>query len=173
VTNVQEKTIMKRLRWVLASLALCVAAPQAWADNAIQSINSTQQAGAQVLRIELAEPLTAVPQGFVVQTPPRIALDFPSVGNSTGQNQFDVNQGNLRSVNMAQAGDRTRVVLNLRAPSTYKAQLDGKSLLVIIEPAANVAAAPAAADGPSAEPPGRSLDSASNGGTRGMIASPE
>jgi type IV pilus assembly protein PilQ len=152
VTNVQEKTIMKRLRWVLASLALCVAAPQAWADNAIQSINSTQQAGAQVLRIELTEPLTAVPQGFVVQTPPRIALDFPSVGNSTGQNQFDVNQGNLRSVNMAQAGDRTRVVLNLRAPSTYKAQLDGKSLLVIIEPAANAATAASAAAASSAKP---------------------
>lgn len=143
---------MKRLRWVLASLALCVAAPQAWADNAIQSINSTQQAGAQVLRIELAEPLSAVPQGFVVQTPPRIALDFPSVGNSTGQNQFDVNQGNLRSVNMAQAGDRTRVVLNLRAPSTYKAQLDGKSLLVIIEPAATAAATAPAAAASSAKP---------------------
>ncbi|WP_374591165.1 type IV pilus secretin PilQ [Aquabacterium sp.] len=136
---------MKRLRWVLASLALCVAAPQAWAENAIQSINSTQQAGAQVLRIELAEPLAAVPQGFVVQTPPRIALDFPSIANATGRSLIDVNQGNLRSVNMAQAGDRTRVVLNLRTPSTYKAQLEGKSLLVIIEPAANAAAAPAAA----------------------------
>ena len=137
---------MKRLRWVLASLALCVAAPQAWAENAIQSINSTQQAGAQVLRIELSEPLSAVPQGFVVQTPPRIALDFPSIANGTGRSMIDVNQGNLRSVNMAQAGDRTRVVLNLRAPSTYKAQLEGKSLLVIIEPAANAAAAaPAAA----------------------------
>jgi len=146
VTNVQENRIMKRLRWVLASLALCVAAPQAWAENAIQSINSTQQAGAQVLRIEPSEPLSAVPQGFVVQTPPRIALDFPSIANGTGRSMIDVNQGNLRSVNMAQAGDRTRVVLNLRAPSTYKAQLEGKSLLVIIEPAANAAAAaPAAA----------------------------
>ncbi len=139
---------MKRLRWVLASLALCVAAPQAWAENAIQSINSTQQAGAQVLRIEMSEPLGAVPQGFVVQTPPRIALDFPSIANSTGRSSIEVNQGNLRSVNLAQAGDRTRVVLNLRQPSTYKAQIDGKSLLVIIETASSAAATNAAQGAP-------------------------
>lgn len=159
MNDVQEKRVMKRLRWVLASLALCVAAPQAWAENAIQSINSTQQAGAQVLRIELAEPLSAVPQGFVVQSPPRIALDFPSIGNNTGRNQFDVNQGNLRSVNLAQSGDRTRVVLNLRQPSTYKAQLQGKSLLVIIETAnAEQTAAPetTASSVPTAVAPGGS-----------------
>lgn len=150
MNDVQEKTVMKRLRWVLASLALCVAAPQAWAENTIQSINSTQQAGAQVLRIEMSEPLAAVPQGFVVQTPPRIALDFPSIGNSTGHSLIDVNQGNLRSVNLAQAGDRTRVVLNLRQPSTYKAQIEGKSLLVIIETASNAAAAAPATAGSAA-----------------------
>jgi hypothetical protein len=34
---------------------------------------------------------------------------------------------------VVQAGDRTRVVLNLKQPTAYKAQLQGKSLLVVLD----------------------------------------
>ena len=73
----------------------------------IQAITSSQQSGADVVRIELSEALTAVPGGFSVQTPPRIALDLPGVGNGLGKPVIDINQGNLRSVAIAQSGDRT------------------------------------------------------------------
>ena len=53
-----------------------------------------------------------------------------------GRNAVDVNLGNLRSVNVVQAGDRTRVVLNLKAATSYRAQVQGKSLLVTLEPVA-------------------------------------
>src|SRR5664279_6572619 len=89
------------------------AALSAWADNAIQSINSSQQAGSEVIRIELSEPLAALPAGFTVQAPPRIALDLPGVSNAIGKNTVEINQGNLRSVSIAQSGERTRLVLNL------------------------------------------------------------
>ena len=55
------------------------------------------------------------PSGFSVQAPPRIAIDLPGVGNAMGRNSVEINQGNLRSVSVAQAGDRTRLVLNLQA----------------------------------------------------------
>jgi len=103
------------------------------AENTIQSITSTQQAGAEVVRIELAAPLAAVPNGFAVQTPPRVAIDLPAVGNATGKSVVDINQGNLRSVAIAQAGDRTRLVLNLRQASSYRAELQGKVLVVVLE----------------------------------------
>ena len=32
------------------------------------------------MRIELTEPLAAVPVGFTIQAPPRIAIDLPGVG---------------------------------------------------------------------------------------------
>ena len=45
--------------WMLALLAgACFSAS---AQNAIQSINSSQQAGSEVVRIELSEPLAAIP----------------------------------------------------------------------------------------------------------------
>ncbi len=123
----------KSWRGVFAALTLCLSALTAHAENAIQAINGTQQAGTEVLRIELSEPLAAVPAGFSVQAPPRIAIDLPGIGNALGRSTVDVNQGNLRSVSIAQAGDRTRLVLNLRLPSTYKAVLQGKTLLVILQ----------------------------------------
>ena len=105
----------------------------AWSQNVIQSINSSQQAGAEVIRIELTEALTAVPAGFTVQAPPRVALDLPGVTNGLGKSTVEINQGNLRSVSIAQAGERTRLVLNLKAPAGYRAQIDGKVLIVSLE----------------------------------------
>lgn len=117
--------------WTLA--LLCGASFSAMAQTAIQSINGSLQAGSEVIRIELSEPLTVLPKGFVVQTPPRIALDLPGVGNATGKPVVDVNQGNLRSVNIAQSDERTRLVLNLRQPATYRAELQGKTLVIVLE----------------------------------------
>ncbi|OYT98809.1 MAG: secretin [Burkholderiales bacterium PBB1] len=117
--------------WTLA--LLCGASFSAMAQTAIQSINGSLQAGSEVIRIELSEPLSVLPKGFVVQTPPRIAIDLPGVGNATGKPVVDVNQGNLRSVNIAQSDERTRLVLNLRQPATYRAELQGKTLVIVLE----------------------------------------
>jgi type IV pilus assembly protein PilQ len=59
-----------------------------------------------------------------------------------GRSTIELNQGNLKSVNVVQAGDRTRVVFNLKQATPYKAQLQGKSLLIVLEAVA--VAAPAA-----------------------------
>lgn len=147
----QEKRIMGGdWRARVLTLALIFGAPlTAMAQAAIQSITSSQQAGSEVVRIELSEPLTAIPKGFVVQTPPRIAIDLPGVGNAMGKPTVEVNQGNLRSVNVAQSDDRTRLVLNLRQSATYRAELQGKVLVLVLESASSPAVASAVG---SAEP---------------------
>ena len=116
-----------------AALVLMAATGAAHAQAVIRSISSTQQAGSEIVRVELSEPLAAVPQGFSVQTPPRIAVDLPGVGNALGRNSVELNQGNLRSANVAQTTDRTRLVLNLRQAATYQARLDGNALLIILD----------------------------------------
>ena len=120
----QENQMTAKWRFRALALALSLGAcVPAFAQNAIQSINSSQQAGSEVVRIELAEPLAAVPAGFAIQTPPRIAIDLPGVSNGLGKPSVEVNQGNLRSVNVAQAGERTRLVLNLKKAVSYRAEL--------------------------------------------------
>ena len=143
--SIQENKMTGNLRAGVGALALFFGASlQVMAQNAIQSINSTQQAGSEVVRIELSEPLAVVPTGFTIQTPPRIAIDLPGVGSALGKSNVEINQGNLRSVSVAQAGGRTRLVLNLKQASNYRAQLQGKTLLLILESGA----APAAANAP-------------------------
>ncbi len=132
---------MVSLRAVALGLLVSMAAPLSMAaQNAIQSINSSQQGDTDVVRIELSEPLGAVPEGFTIQSPARVAIDLPGVGNGMGKSTVDISQGNVRSVNVAQAGERTRLVLNLRQTATYKAQLQGKVLLVILEGSASAPA---------------------------------
>jgi type IV pilus assembly protein PilQ len=118
---------------LLALTFLAAAGFPAWAQNTIQSINSSQQAGSEVIRIELTEALATLPAGFTVQAPPRIAIDLPNVLNGLGKSNLEINQGNLRSVNIAQSGERTRLVLNLKQPAGYRAQIDGKVLVVSLD----------------------------------------
>ena len=124
----------------LVMIGQVLAVSYAMAAPSIQSITSSVQAGADVVRIELDEALPALPPGFVVQSPPRIAIDLSGVGNAMGKNMVEVNQGNIRTVNVAQAGDRTRLVLNLRQASNYKASLQGKVLLLTLDSGANAQA---------------------------------
>jgi type IV pilus assembly protein PilQ len=112
----------------------------AWAEVAIEAVTGTLQAGAEVVRIELTEPLAVVPTGFATQSPARIALDFPGATNAMGRSQVEINQGNLKSVNVVQAAGRSRVVLNLKQATSYRAEIQGKFLLVQLEPVAALAA---------------------------------
>ena len=123
---------------ILTLLMLPLSA-QAQPANSIQAVTGSVQGGTEVIRIDLAEPLTAVPTGFSIQTPARIALDFPGIGNSMGRNAVDMNLGNLRSANVVQAGERTRVVLNLKSFTAYKAEIQGKSLFITLDPVVAVA----------------------------------
>ena len=123
-------------RWCVRTLAwasLACAALPVWAQNAIQSINTSQQGSTDVVRIELAQPLAALPKGFSIQSPPRVAVDLPGVSNAMGKSLLDFNQGNLRSINVAQGDERTRLVLNLKQAATYRAELQGKVLVLMVD----------------------------------------
>lgn len=103
------------------------------AQNAIRSVTSSLQSGVEIIRIETAQAMTEVPAGFTIQSPARIALDFPGVINSIGKNLVELNQGNVRSANVVQAGDRTRVVVNLKQASAYQASIDGNVILLVLD----------------------------------------
>ena len=151
-----EKSWMLRsiIRFMAFFISVCLIAScpaMAQSTNTIQAVSGSVQGGIEVIRIDLAEPLLAVPTGFSIQAPARIALDFPNVTNGIGRSSVDLSLGNLRSANVVQAGKRTRVVLNLRTATVYKSELQGKSLLITLEPSAvaapSTAAAPVFAEG--------------------------
>jgi type IV pilus assembly protein PilQ len=92
-----------------------------------------------VLRIGLKNPLTAQPPAFSVNTPPRIAFDFPDTANGLGKSSQDLGNGDLRSANIVQVGNRTRLVINLNQPLAYDTQIDGSTLLIFLQGKATAA----------------------------------
>ena len=129
--RVNDKSFWRRIAGGCAAMLLAAAAH---AQTAIESVTGSMQGGVEYVRIELSQPLANLPTGFSVQSPARIALDFPDTKSTLGRSAIEINQGNLKSVNVVQAGDRTRVVLNLKQATTYKAELQGKALLIALDP---------------------------------------
>jgi type IV pilus assembly protein PilQ len=126
------------VRGVLRALVLWLAATgMALAQaNSIEAVDVSQQGGKIVLRITTKSPLNALPPSFTVANPARIAFDFAGTVNALGRSSQDIAQGELRSMNLVQAPDKTRVVLNLRRPVAHEVALDGRSVVVTIAAAA-------------------------------------
>src|SRR4051795_7999397 len=104
-------------------------------SNTIEAFDVSQQGGKTVVRVTTKEPLGNVPPNFAVSNPPRIAFDFPNTGNGLGRSSQDISQGELRSMNVVQGTDRTRLVLNLRRPVSHEANVDGRNMLITLSEA--------------------------------------
>jgi type IV pilus assembly protein PilQ len=104
------------------------------AQGNISAIAASVQGGVEVLKIDFDEPLAVAPTGFSTQSPARVALDFQGVGNSTGKSAYEVNIGNLKSINVVQAGERSRIVLNLKSATSYRTDIQGKTLILSLDP---------------------------------------
>ena len=147
----------RRLSWV-AGAWLALVPAWSWAQVTLQSLSSALDKGVEVVRIEFSHPLVRPPSSFSVHTPPRIALDLPGVSSGLSQGLVEVNQGNLRTVTVVEAGERTRVVLNLNRPSAYRTQVDGNALLVRLEGAGTSTATGSAPSGSQAGAPPAQTD---------------
>ncbi|MFN0162839.1 MAG: type IV pilus secretin PilQ [Burkholderiales bacterium] len=145
--------LMSSGRNLLLGLSAFLVASLAFAQNAIESLNVTQQGPAVILKINLKNEPGNPPAGFIIANPPRIALDFPNTVNGLGRNSQDVGQGDLRSINVVQVGERSRLVLNLKGAATYETRVDGKSVLITLNSAP-------VAGGAAAQAPGTSFASA-------------
>ncbi len=117
---------------VLTAFLWAVLAPAQTTPNSVEAFNVSQQSGKVIVKLTLKEALKAQPGSFTVANPARIAFDFPNTLNGLGRNSQSIGEGDLLSMNMVQAGGRTRMVLNLRRPVGYDTQIDGRNLLVVL-----------------------------------------
>jgi type IV pilus assembly protein PilQ len=111
------------------------------AKNALESLELLGvQDGTVVVRVGFKDT-PGVPAGFTIANPPRIAFDFVDTANSLGKTVQETNQGDIRSMNVVEAGNRTRLVLNLGRPLTYDTRIDGNNLFILLKPVPDMAAA--------------------------------
>jgi len=134
------RTVTALWRAVCACLLAVAATAVPAQPNAIERFDVSQQAGVVVVRVTTREPLRALPPGFSVATPPRLVFDFVDTANALGRNAQEVGQGDLRSLNVVQTPEKTRLVLNLRRPVVHEAALEGRTLVVTLRTPAPAAA---------------------------------
>jgi len=140
MTNLISKAFCS-LAWIFAlsvaatfSVSAQTPAPAPAPANSIDAINvSAQEGGTVVVRITLKQALANPPAGFTINNPPRIAFDFPSTGNALGKNTQEVGNGDLRNMNIVQAGDRTRLVMNLAKSLGYDTKVDGRTVIITLQ----------------------------------------
>lgn len=139
----RNRTMGVRMWSCIALVLMLLASAGARAQAVIQAVSASVQGGVEIVRIDLSHDVLAVPNGFTIQSPARIALDFPGVGSAMGRSTVEMNEGNIKSVSVVQSGERTRVVLNLKQAVAYRTEIQGKSLLVVLERGNSGLAAPA------------------------------
>jgi type IV pilus assembly protein PilQ len=122
------------LAWLIAALALAGSGVAfAQAANSIDSLTvSKGTSGNTIVKFMLKAPPSNPPAGFAIASPPRIALDFLDTANGLGSTQRLIEDPALRSLNVIQSGNRTRVVFNLNRPQTFSAQVEGNAVLVTL-----------------------------------------
>ncbi len=70
------------------------------------------------------------PQGYTIESPARIVLDFPDVVSELKERRYPLAFDNGKSAMVLTSGDRTRLILNLENLSTYKSSVDGNAYVV-------------------------------------------
>ena len=120
--------------WIAAAHAQNAAEQAPVGANSIDNLEVAQQGGAVYVKLTMQQPLAAVPASFSVANPARIAFDFPATANALGRSAQAINAGDLVSANIVQAGDRTRLVLNLSRMAPYETRVDGNALIITLSP---------------------------------------
>lgn len=129
---------VKRFIWACLAILFAVSLPFAKiaqaVDNAnvIETLVVSKAGGNTILRIGLQSEMSAVPSNFTIANPARIVFDFPSTENGLGHSNKNVSEGILRSYSLVQAGDRSRLVLNLAKNSRFEARNEGKHLFITL-----------------------------------------
>jgi type IV pilus assembly protein PilQ len=150
----------KGLRRVLASatatVALFLISASALAQNVLQDVRYAAAPGGKVdITLQFSGPVGEV-QAFTTDTPPRIAIDLPGTTNGLAQRRVSIGSGATSAVSAAEAGGRTRVVVDLFRPAGYTTRSAGNLLVVTVDAGSVVTAnnAMASAQDPTKRPGG-------------------
>ncbi len=134
------------LCWVFVAgqAAAQQAAPAAAAAaNTIEKVEQATAGESTVVTITLKSAPAQKPVEFSTQQPARIAIDFFGAGFAQGRANYQYGGKLLRSANVVQIGDRTRVVLDLARQTQYKSEVRGNQYVLTLEAAPVASATPA------------------------------
>jgi type IV pilus assembly protein PilQ len=152
--------------WILAALPLLWWSGAATAQQGLQltDLDVSTLPGNKVVLVLTTSGPAPEPLAFSIENPARISLDLPGTTLGLAERRRDVKRGVLDTISLAEAGGRTRVVLNLDLLVPYETAVDGDRITVTLGgPAAPVAQGRASAFQPSGIAPVSAMPAAITG----------
>ncbi len=136
--RLQDRSI-KKPAWkrVVQCLILLVFIPAVAYANTLESIKTIPLSGNKLQVILGFSTPPAKPLGFTVDNPALIALDLKNTHIGLPKREYSIDIGDVRSLDLAEAGNRTRLVFNLNGPVPYETRIEGNNLLVTLGVAPN------------------------------------
>ncbi len=123
----------KRVFVLLAAMVLLSTQSIGAASNVLKEIEYAALPGEDVEVTLIAEDIVDMPGSFTTDNPARIALDFTGMTNGLVSKTTSIGVGMVRSVTAVEAGDRTRVVINLVGSTGHDISLDGNRVKLLIK----------------------------------------
>ncbi|MFC1331026.1 MAG: type IV pilus secretin PilQ [gamma proteobacterium symbiont of Ctena orbiculata] len=122
-----------RFNAAILLLTLWCAPLIAYAEASLKSIEFSALPGDRIqISLGLSAPVDD-PVSFTTENPARISLDFTGVSNDLGYKTKVIGVGPAHSVTALQAGNRTRVVINLTSLVGYNTEVQGSDVLVTLD----------------------------------------
>ncbi len=132
--DMKWRAALKMCSGLLLLWAFLLQALSAFAqDNKLENVTVSKGSnGETIVRFHLQSALTETPSGFTIESPPRVALDFPNVANAMQSNRRTIDDEVVRSVNFVQTGGKTRAVMNLNKSQQSKTEIEGNVVVVYL-----------------------------------------
>ena len=99
--------------------------------NVLRSVDAVSLPGGRVeVKLSFNSPPPSA-KGYVTEHPARIALDLPNT-TSRVKKYNELGFANAQSITVVEAFDRTRMIINLDAPTSYSTRVKGNNLYVLV-----------------------------------------
>tara|TARA_R110001606_G_scaffold346892_3_gene495914 strand:- start:19678 stop:21879 length:2202 start_codon:yes stop_codon:yes gene_type:complete len=130
-----EKMVINYLKATLTfsivSMMTMVSVIAAAAD--LQSVDYSSLPGDKTrLVLTFSEPVDK-PKTFSIDEPARVVLDFAGVKNLLNKKTEQINIGATKSISTVEAGERTRMVINLNQKVPYNIEQAGNTVMVTVD----------------------------------------
>ncbi len=116
----------------IAGLGLMLLAGMAQAKPTVTDIEFSSRPGSKFeVRVDFSEPPPEM-KAYTIEKPARIAIDFAGTSSALERKRYSLPYGNATGVVVLEAGDRTRMVVNLVKLVPYETRVEGNSMYLVV-----------------------------------------
>ena len=130
-------TKYRKIAGVLSGLMMT---PLAWSSE-LQDVKFAELPGDRVEIRLVFDEAPSSPQGYTIEQPARIVLDFADVENALAQKKFNMDMGSVSSAVVVAGGNRTRLIVNMNTLEPYATRVEGTDLVMEVGGSAKALAA--------------------------------